>query len=179
MEQTSERAIRVEKGSSWESFKRFIKARETRMVIGILMLTFAIIALLSYVSFLFTGTFDQDLLSMEHAERVANRESIKNLLGLPGAVLARFLIDGSFGFVSILLVFMLTIYALRLMHVFKDIHPVIEVMVAGNPDIIVHQVLRPHHRMDGVMDEQFRHVALHGIAKINQDGILICDIANR
>ncbi len=124
LEQTSERAIRVEKGSSWESFKRFIKARETRMVIGILMLTFAVIALLSYVSFLFTGTFDQDLLSMEHADRVANRESIKNLLGLPGAVLARFLIDGSFGFVSILLVFMLTIYALRLMHVFKDIHAI-------------------------------------------------------
>ena len=94
------------------------------MVIGILMLTFAVIALLSYVSFLFTGTFDQDLLSMEHADRVANRESIKNLLGLPGAVLARFLIDGSFGFVSILLVFMLTIYALRLMHVFKDIHAI-------------------------------------------------------
>ena len=91
------------------------------MVLGILMLTFAVIALLSYVSYLFTGTYDQDLLSMTRAERVANRMAIKNLLGLPGAVLAQFLIDGSFGFVSLLLVAMLGAYALRLMHVLRDI----------------------------------------------------------
>ena len=54
LEPTAERAIKVEKGSSWESFKRFITARETRMVIGILMLTFAVVALLAYISFLFT-----------------------------------------------------------------------------------------------------------------------------
>ena len=124
MEPTAERAIKVEKGSSWESFKRFITARETRMVIGILMLTFAVVALLAYVSFLFTGSYDQDLLAMNHAERIANRESIRNLLGLPGAALAQFMIDDSFGFVSILFVFMLTIYALRLMHVFRDIHAI-------------------------------------------------------
>ena len=100
------------------------------MVLGILMLTFAVIALLSYISFLFTGTYDQDLLSMDHADRVANRESIKNLLGLPGAVLAQFLIDGSFGLVSILLVFMVGIYALRLMHVLKDI-PAIKMFCGG------------------------------------------------
>ena len=130
LEQSAERAIKVDKGNAWESFKRFITARETRMVLGILMLTFSAIALLSYVSFLFTGTYDQDLLSMEHADRVANRESIKNLLGLPGAVLAQFLIDGSFGFVSILLVAMLTVYALRLMHVLKDI-PAIKMFCGG------------------------------------------------
>ncbi len=124
LEPTAERAIKVEKGSSWESFKRFITARETRMVIGILMLTFAVVALLAYVSFLFTGSYDQDLLAMNHAERIANRESIRNLLGLPGAALAQFMIDDSFGFVSILFVFMLTIYALRLMHVFRDIHAI-------------------------------------------------------
>ena len=111
----------MERGNAWESFKRFIMARETRMVLGILMLTFAVIALLSYVSYLFTGTYDQDLLSMTRAERVANRTAIRNLLGLPGAVLAQFLIDGSFGFVSILLVALLGTYALRLMHVLKDI----------------------------------------------------------
>ena len=121
LEPTAERAIKVERGNAWESFKRFITARETRMVLGILMLTFAVIALLSYVSYLFTGTYDQDLLSMTRAERVANRTAIRNLLGLPGAVLAQFLIDGSFGFVSILLVALLGTYALRLMHVLKDI----------------------------------------------------------
>jgi S-DNA-T family DNA segregation ATPase FtsK/SpoIIIE len=91
------------------------------MIIGVLMLTFAVIALLAYVSFLFTGTYDQSILSMDRPGRLENREAIRNLLGLPGAVLAQFLIDGSFGFVSVLLVLLIGVYALRLMHVFKDI----------------------------------------------------------
>ncbi len=95
------------------------------MVAGIILLLFAVVALLSYVSYLFTGTYDQSVLSLTHAERVANREAIRNMLGLPGAELAQFMIDGSFGFVSILLVFMLAIYALRMMHVLKDIRAIL------------------------------------------------------
>ena len=95
------------------------------MVVGILLLLFAVVALLSYVSYLFTGTYDQSVLSLDHAERVANREAIRNMLGLPGAELAQFMIDGSFGFVSILLVFMLAVYALRMMHVLKDIRAIL------------------------------------------------------
>ena len=91
------------------------------MVLGILLLAFSIIAILAYVSYLFTGTYDQSVLSLGHADRVANREAVRNILGLPGAHLARFLIDGSFGFVSILMVGLLGVYGLRLMHVFKDI----------------------------------------------------------
>ena len=121
----TERAIRVEKTSVWEALKLFFADRRTRMVAGILLLTFAVIALLSYVSFLFTGTADQSILSLDHAGRLENREAIRNLLGLPGARLAQFLIDGSFGFVSILLIFMLIIYALRLMHVLKDIRAIL------------------------------------------------------
>ena len=124
-DQPRERAIRVEKANLWETLRRFFTARETRMVIGILLLTFSMIALLSYVSFLFTGTYDQDILSLDRAGRIADRNAIRNLIGLPGAVLAQFMIDGSFGFVSILLVFMLTIYALRLMHVLKDIRAIL------------------------------------------------------
>ena len=91
------------------------------MVLGILLLALSIIAILAYVSYLFTGTYDQSVLSLGHADRVANRETVRNILGLPGAHLARFLIDGSFGFVSILMVGLLGVYGLRLMHVFKDI----------------------------------------------------------
>ena len=120
-ERPNERAIRVEKTNSWESIKHFFQARETRMVIGILLLLFAVIALLSYVSFLFTGTYDQDILSLSRAERIANRAAVRNIIGLPGAVLAQFLIDGSFGFVSLLLIVLLGAYALRMMHVLKDI----------------------------------------------------------
>lgn len=123
-ERPAERAIRVEKTNLWEAVQRFFQARETRMVIGILLLTFALIATLAYVSFLFTGTSDQSILSLDRPDRLANRESIRNLLGLPGARLAQFMIDGSFGFVSILLAFMVGIYALRLMHVIKELKAV-------------------------------------------------------
>ena len=129
-ENGSQRPIRVEKLSAWKTLKQLCEDRRTRMIIGILLFTFSIIALLAYISFLFTGTYDQSVLSMEHAERIANREAIRNLLGLPGAHLAQFLIDGSFGFVSVLLVGMIGIYGLRLMHVLRDI-PAIRIFCCG------------------------------------------------
>ena len=120
----SERAIKVEQTSWWEVVKRILSARETRMVAGVLLLAFAIIGTIAYVSFLFTGMYDQSILSLDHAGRVENREAIRNLLGLPGARLAHFMIDGTFGFVSVLLLLMIGIYGLRLMHVFRDIHAI-------------------------------------------------------
>ncbi len=120
----NERAIQVEKTPWWEMVKRFFAARETRMVAGVLLLAFAVIGTIAYVSFLFTGMYDQSILSLDHAGRVENREAIRNLLGLPGAMLAHFMIDGTFGFVSVLLMLMIAIYGLRLMHVFRDIHAI-------------------------------------------------------
>jgi S-DNA-T family DNA segregation ATPase FtsK/SpoIIIE len=114
----------VEKTNTWDAIKNFLSDRRTRMVAGILLLTFSIIALLAYVSFLFTGTADQDILTLDRAGRLANREAIHNLLGLPGAQMAQFFIDGSFGFVSILLIGMLGIYALRMMHIIKELRAI-------------------------------------------------------
>ena len=124
------RAIKVEKPNTWEAVQRFFTARETRMVLGIVLLTFSVIALLAYVSYLFTGTYDQSILSMDRPDRIASRLQIRNMLGLPGAMLAAFLIDGSFGFVSILLVLLVGVYALRLMHVIKDI-PALKLFISG------------------------------------------------
>ena len=124
------RAIKVDKPSVWESVRLFLNARETRMVCGIVLLTFSVIALLAYVSYLFTGPSDQSILSLSRPERIANREAIRNLLGLPGAVLARFMIDGSFGFMSVLLALMIGAYALRIMHVFRDI-PALKIFLCG------------------------------------------------
>ncbi len=124
-ERAAERAIRIEKPKWWDVVVRFLTARETRMSIGVLMLLFAIIALLSYISFLFTGAADQSVLALPgHAAQWAHRAEIHNMLGLPGARLGRFLIDGSFGFVSVLLVLMLGVYALRIMHVLKQIRAI-------------------------------------------------------
>ena len=121
MDQPEERAIRVEKLSGLQAVRTFFEDRRVRMVIGVLLLMFAIFALLAYVSFLFTGAYDQDILSLSRAERIANRETVRNMLGLPGADLAHFLINGSFGFSSLLLILMIGIYGLRIMHVFRDI----------------------------------------------------------
>ena len=99
----NERAIKVEQTSWWEAVKRILGARETRMVAGVLLLAFAVIGTIAYVSFLFTGMYDQSILSLDHAGRVENREAIRNLLGLPGARLANFMM---------------------LMHVFRDIHAI-------------------------------------------------------
>ena len=124
-ERAAERAIRIEKPKWWDVVVRFLTARETRMSIGVLMLLFAIIALLSYISFLVTGAADQSVLALPgHAAQWAHRAEIHNMLGLPGARLGRFLIDGSFGFVSVLLVLMVGIYALRIMHVLKQIRAI-------------------------------------------------------
>ena len=120
----AERAIRVEKTSWMEAVKSFFQDRRTRMIAGVLLLAFAVVALLAYVSYLFTGTADQSVLAMDHAGRVENREAIRNMLGLPGARLAHFLIDGTFGFVSVLLLLMTAIYGMRLMHIFKDIRAI-------------------------------------------------------
>ena len=120
-EQPEERAIRVDKLSGWQAVRAFFDDRRVRMVFGVLLLMFSIFALLAYASFLFTGAYDQDILTLNHAERVANRETVRNMLGLPGADLAHFLINGSFGFVSLLLVLMIGVYGLRIMHVFRDI----------------------------------------------------------
>ena len=110
-ERREERAIKVEKVkvNVWESVRSFFLDRRTRMVAGILLLGFAVVSLLAYVSYLFTGTADESILSMDHAGRIENREAIRNMLGLPGARLAHFLIDGTFGFVSVLLLLMVAV----------------------------------------------------------------------
>ena len=127
----SARTIKVERPRVWDSIKRVCQARETRMIAGVVLLTFSVIALLAYVSYLFTGSYDQSILSMDRPDRLANREEIRNMLGLPGAMLARFLIDGSFGFVSLLLIVMVGVYAFRLMHVFRDI-PALKMFLCGS-----------------------------------------------
>ena len=67
------RAIKVENTGSWDRIRQFLSARETRFVCGIVLLAFSVIALLAYVSYLFTGPSDQSILSLSRPERIANR----------------------------------------------------------------------------------------------------------
>ena len=127
---SSERSGRSGKMEWFSTLKRYLTSRESRMICGILMLLFAIISLLAYGSFLFTGTADQSIVDLPRGEQWSHRGEVRNLLGLPGAQIANFLIDGSFGFVSLLLIIMLGIYALRIMHVLKHI-PGVRIFCCG------------------------------------------------
>ena len=127
---SAERAIKVEKESFWQATKRVFLDRRTQTILGLLLLAFAVLATLAYVSFLFTGTADQSILDLDHEGRVANRNAVRNLLGLPGAQLARFMLDGSFGFVSIIIAVMFGAYGLRLMHAVKDI-PALKIFLSS------------------------------------------------
>ena len=49
---SQERNIRVEKETWWQAVKRFVQDKRTRTVAGIILFSFAVIAALSYVSFL-------------------------------------------------------------------------------------------------------------------------------
>ena len=121
---TGERSSRADKMRYWRAVKAFLSSREARMISGVLLLLFSVIAIVSYGSFIFTGAADQSVMGLSRAGQWAHRGEVHNLLGLPGARLSGFMIDGSFGLVSILFAVMLGIYALRIMHVLKQIRGV-------------------------------------------------------
>ncbi|MBQ2170342.1 MAG: hypothetical protein II448_01205, partial [Paludibacteraceae bacterium] len=68
-----ERAIREEKESLWAATRRVLMDRRTQIIIGLLLLAFAVLAAIAYVSYLFTGTADQSILGMDRADRISNR----------------------------------------------------------------------------------------------------------
>ena len=102
---------------AFAKIKSFVTNPRTHQALGVLLIVLALFAAVSYVSFFFTGSSDQSVLSLSRAERVASRAQIHNLLGLPGALLASFLIDDLFGLTSLLLVVMLLMGGMRLLSV--------------------------------------------------------------
>ncbi|MCQ2345700.1 MAG: DNA translocase FtsK [Paludibacteraceae bacterium] len=89
----------------------------TQLIIGLLIGALALFLLLAYFSFFVSGRHDFSILQLSPEERRAARESISNWVGLPGAHLSRFLIDGSYGLVSLVFIVLLGVYGLHLMKV--------------------------------------------------------------
>ncbi len=125
----TERPIRVEKTNVLEKVKTILSDPRTRTISGIVLLTIALLLLLACVSFFFTGTSDQSLLQMSASERSEHRLEIQNWLGLPGAAVSEFLLNGAFGWLAFGLIGMLVIYGLRLLHM-GHIHP-LRVLLCG------------------------------------------------
>jgi S-DNA-T family DNA segregation ATPase FtsK/SpoIIIE len=70
--------------------------------------------IISYISFFFSGGNDYSIVVQADA-RQQMRNEIQNALGLPGAVISRWLIDGTFGVVSLAALIALALYSVRLM----------------------------------------------------------------
>ena len=111
------RAIEIDKTPFSQQLKAFFADRRTQVICAAILLAFSLFALIAWISYFFTGADDFSLLGMSRAERISARAQITNMMGLPGARLAAFMIDGSFGVVSIVILVMTTLYALNLLHV--------------------------------------------------------------
>ena len=73
--------------------------------------------IISYISFFFSGGNDYSIVVQADA-RQDMRNEIQNALGLPGAVISRWLIDGTFGIVSLAALVALALYAARMIVIF-------------------------------------------------------------
>ena len=107
------RAIEINKTPFSQQLKAFFADRRTQVICAAILIAFSLFTLLAWISYFFTGDADFSLLGMSRAERIASRAQITNIMGLPGARLAAFMIDGSFGVMSIFFLVLTTLYALN------------------------------------------------------------------
>ena len=100
-----------------QSLRSFFHSQQCQLIVGILLLFTALMLLISYISFFFTGANDMSIIQ-ESATRSTLRDGITNALGLPGAVIASWLIDSMFGVLIVLPILLIGVYALRILFVF-------------------------------------------------------------
>ena len=104
-------------GNLWPSLRTFFRSQQCQLIVGILLLFVALMLLIAYISFFFTGANDMSIIQ-ESATRSTLREGVTNALGLPGAVIASWLIDSMFGVLIVLPILLMGVYALRILFVF-------------------------------------------------------------
>lgn len=102
---------------SFQACWQFLCSSRFRLIAGIVLLFAALLLLISYISFFFTGANDFSIIE-QAADRRAMRLGIRNALGLPGALISDWLINDTFGIMSILLIAALATYAVWLLHEF-------------------------------------------------------------
>ena len=110
-------ARKVQHNDFWQSLRMFFQSQQFQLIAGILLIVFALMLLIAYVSFFFTGANDMSIIQ-ENATRSTLREGITNALGLPGAIVASWMIDSLFGVVIVLPIVLIGIYACRIIFPF-------------------------------------------------------------
>ena len=97
----------------FSSLQMWVQTYEFRLCSGIILSVITLMLVVAFISFFFTGGHDYSIVVQPDA-RQAMRNEIQNALGLPGAVIARWLVDGTFGIVSLAALVALAIYSARL-----------------------------------------------------------------
>ncbi len=100
------------------SSRDMVMSQRFRLALGILLIAITLMLVIAYISFFFTGANDFSIIEQADARRDM-RNDIQNALGLPGAVISRWLIDGTFGLVSLAALMALALYAIRMVTEFS------------------------------------------------------------
>lgn len=100
------------------SSRDMVMSQRFRLALGILLIAITLMLVIAYISFFFTGANDFSIIEQADARRDM-RNDIQNALGLPGAVISRWLIDGTFGMVSLAALIALALYAIRMVTEFS------------------------------------------------------------
>ena len=112
----TQKAITVEKTGVKDFFasvRDTLMSERFRLASGIILASITLMLIVSYFSFFFHGAEDYSI--VKHiGNRSELRGDIKNALGLPGAIMADWLVDGTFGLVSIVALIALALYAARM-----------------------------------------------------------------
>ena len=99
------------------SVRNVLVSDRFRIASGIVLLATILMLLIAYVSFFFTGAEDYSIVK-HMGDRSTMRNEIQNSLGLPGAIVADWLVDGTFGLVSIIAILTVGLFATRLVVAF-------------------------------------------------------------
>ncbi len=97
----------------WESLTGDGRAR---VITGLILLTLSFLVSLAFISYFWTGSADASIMEMDGTVKSQHRMEIHNWLGLPGAYLARYMVDGTFGVFSVLFLVMGFLYGLSMVH---------------------------------------------------------------
>ncbi len=96
------------------------RSDQIKICIGVLLLAFVIIMVVSFISYFFTWKSDQSLSNYGFFEALFNSDiQVDNKAGKLGAVVANFFIRDTFGIASFAIVAMLVVISLRLLRIRK------------------------------------------------------------
>ena len=100
------------------NIKEIVTSSQFKLSAGIILSAVALMLIIAYISFFFTGSSDYSIVTNIEG-RQALRGDIHNALGLPGAIIARWLVDGTFGIVSLAALVAIALFSAQLIVDFK------------------------------------------------------------